>query len=194
MTLEQAEEKAAADRIELKEVEKKIEESNKGVRLATAKLLPRLNLTGSYAHNQGSQFTQKDAVYVGAFANWDAWDWGTTTNGISAAKAKMRQAIIAREKIEHAVRLEARQAYVNVSTAAEAIVVAHAAVAHAEDNYRLVSKRYDANAATSFDVIDAEALLTQARAEGETSTYDYLIARAALARAIGEAPSGEAPR
>jgi outer membrane protein TolC len=75
-----------------------------------------------------------------------------------------------------------------VGTASEALVVAKAAVAAAEENFRLVKKRYEANAATSFDVVDAEGLLTQARGQMETARYDYLIAHAALRAAMGGAP------
>ncbi|HEY2370357.1 MAG TPA: TolC family protein, partial [Polyangiaceae bacterium] len=63
-----------------------------------------------------------------------------------------------------------------------------ASVASAEEHFRLVTKRYEANTTTSFDVVDAESLLTQARASLQTSTYDFLIARAALRRAMGESP------
>jgi outer membrane protein TolC len=79
----------------------------------------------------------------------------------------------------------------NVGSATEAITVAKAAVSSAEENFRLVKKRYDANTATSFDVVDAENLLTQARAQLQTSTYDYLVARAALRRAMGEPPEAQ---
>jgi outer membrane protein TolC len=52
----------------------------------------------------------------------------------------------------------------------------------------LITKRYEAASATAFDLIDAEALLTQARGQMQTSLYDYVIAGAALDRAMGIAP------
>jgi outer membrane protein TolC len=86
------------------------------------------------------------------------------------------------------IRLDVRQAYVDVASAAQAGAVAKASVAQAEENFRLVTKRYEANAATSFDVVDAEGLLTQARGQLETALYDHAVARAALRRAMGAAP------
>ena len=65
------------------------------------------------------------------------------------------------------------------------MAVARASVALAEENFRLLQRRYDASAATSFDVVDAEALLTQARGQMQTALYDFLIARAALDTAEG---------
>jgi outer membrane protein TolC len=113
------------------------------------------------------------------------WDWGTTISGIHEADAKRQQAELARTKLEDQVRLEARQLSVDAGTAKEALAVARVAVAQAEENYRIVTKRFENSASSSFDLVDAEALLTQARAQVESALYGYLVARAALQRATG---------
>jgi outer membrane protein len=187
LSLERAEQKALADRVELRELDKRIDQSKGGVRIAWYKLTPQINLVGSYMHNQqidnptptNPQFVEKDSGFVGGTLSWDVWDWGSTIAGIHEANAKLREARIARDKLQDELLLEVRQAYLNVGTAVDA---------SAEENYRLVSKRYDANTATSFDVVDAESLLTQARGQLQTSIYDYLVAKAALRRATGDGP------
>jgi outer membrane protein len=186
-----AETRAAAQRPEVRELDHTIEQADHGVAAAKKKLIPQVNAVGNYTHFEGSQFQQEDAAFVGLFASWDVWDWGTTTSGISSASAKLDQARIARKKIEDQVRLEARQAFVNAETAREALGVARTAVSQAEENFRIVTKKYEAAAATSFDVVDAEALVTQARGQVETGLYDLLIAKAALARATGTPLPGE---
>jgi outer membrane protein TolC len=186
-----AETRAAAQRPEVRELDHTIEQADHGVAAAKKKLIPQVNVVGNYTHFDGSQFQQTDAAFVGLFASWDVWDWGTTTSGISSASAKLDQARIARKKIEDQVRLEARQAFVNAETAREALGVARTAVSQAEENFRIVTKKFEAAAATSFDVVDAEALVTQARGQVETGLYDLLIAKAALARATGTPLPGE---
>ncbi len=188
MSLEQSERSAVAQRVELRELDRKIEQADRDTRLAYWKLAPQVSVVGAYIHNEGSLFSQTNSGYVGGVASWDVWDWGTTTSGISEAKARARQALLARTKLDAQIRLEVRQAVVGVGTASEAREVARAAVASAEENFRLVKKRYEANAATSFDVVDAEALLTQSRGQMQTALYDSLIARAALRAATGAAP------
>ena len=187
MTVEEAERKAVAGRVELTELDRRIEQAGKAVSLARAKLIPQVNVVGAYIHNEGSLFAQLNAGYVGAVASWDVWDWGTNYSTIGEAKARVHQVMAARAKIDETVRLDARQAYVNVATTADGLDVAKTTVASAEENFRLVTKRYEANAATAFDVVDAESLLTQSRGQLQTSLYDYMIARAALARATGGA-------
>ena len=194
VSLEQAVSKARADRVELRELDHRIDQSKAGSRIAWYKLGPNVSLVVNYTHNdQGVplQLFEKDAVYVGGVLSWDLWDWGTTIAGIHEADAKVREARTARDKMRDQLDLEVREAFLNVGTASEGMVVAKAAVASAEENYRLVTKRYEAGSGTSFDVVDAESLLTQARAQLQTSTYDYLVARAALKRATGDAPDAQ---
>jgi outer membrane protein len=187
-TLDVAERTAETQRTELALVDKQLEQYHREVGIARAKLAPQVSAVASYIHNEGSLFSQLNAGYVGAIASWDVWDWGTTTSGISEAKARLHQTVVARTKADDEIRLEVRQAFLDVGTATEAMAVARAAVAHAEEDFVLVKKRYDASAATSFDVIDAEGQLTQARGQLETARYDDLIARAALRRAMGVSP------
>ena len=151
--------------------------------IAWLKLAPQVSVVGAYIHNEGSQFVQTNSAYVGAQASWDVWDWGTTTSGISEAKARARQASIARLKVADQIHLEVRRAFLELTAASEAMVVAQASVASAEENFRLVKKRYEASAATSFDVIDAErAAHAVARSDADGALRSAHRARGAAAR------------
>ncbi len=174
-----------SQRVELTEVDKRLALAGKEVDLAWAKLAPQVTAVASYIHNEGSLFSQLNSAYVGAVASWDVWDWGTSTSAVSEAKARVRRAEIARRKVDEQIRLEVKKALLDVDSASQALAIARASVTQAEEEFGLVKKRYEANAATSFDVIDAEGLLTQARGQLATARYDELIARAALRRAMG---------
>ncbi len=189
--VEAAEGRAASERLELRDLSRQIDQAHEGVSFAKAKLGPIVNAVGNYTHTGGSPFQQENAAYVGLAASWNVWDWGTTIGGIHEADAKLHQIVLAKRKLEDQVRLEARQAFVNAASARQARDVAREAVSQAEENFRIVTKKFDNNAATSFDVVDAEALLTQSRAQVEQALYDYLIASAALQKATGGALPGE---
>ena len=189
--LEVAEGRAAAERLELRDLDRQVDQAQAGLRYAKANLGPVVNAVGNYTHTAGSPFQQVDAAYVGLAASWDVWDWGTTIGGIHEADAKLHQAVLAKKKLEDQVRLEARQAFVNAESSRQALEVARTAVTQAEENFRIVTKKFDANAATSFDVVDAEALLTESRGQVEQALYNYLIASAALQKATGAALPGE---
>jgi outer membrane protein TolC len=186
--MESAELSGERNMIELTEIDRRITQADHEVRAAWLRLAPQVSGVAAYVHNVGSLFSPLDSGYVGGVASWDLWDWGVTTSGISSAKARREQTRVARAKVDEQVRLEVREAFVSVASAREATAVAEASMAAAEENFRLVHKRYDASSATSFDVVDAEAVLTQARGQRQTALYDLLIARAALRRAMGHTP------
>jgi outer membrane protein TolC len=187
VAVDSAEQQATQRRLEVAVFKKKIEQADARVGAAKGRLLPQINAAANYTHFHGSAFQQADAAYVGVVGSWDIWDWGTTYAQTKEAQAHKDEAEIARERIEEQVRLEARQAAVDAQTAREALTVARTALAQAEENYRIVSLRYEQAQSTTFDVVDAESLLTQARAQVETATYDWLVAQLGLQRATGEA-------
>ncbi len=181
-----AETRAVRARAELREVAARTEQAETGVRLAKSKMLPQINLVASYTHSAGQAFMPSDAAFVGATASWDIWEGGGTYYGIGEAKARIAQARSARRKAEDMIRLDVRGAHVGVTTAMEALAVAGRAVVSAEENFRMEQKRYESTSNTSFDVLDAETQLTTARGQHQAATYDYAIAKANLARAMGE--------
>jgi len=191
--VEDAEAHAVTQRLELRELARRIDQAESGVRFSKDKLFPQINAVGNYTHTAGSPFQQVDAAYVGLSASWDVWDWGTTLGGVHEADAKLHQAALAKTKVENDVRVEVREAYVNAQSTREALTVAQASVSEAEENFRIVTKKFDNSASTSFDVVDAEALLTQARGQVQQSLYDYLVAGAALQKATGAPLPGEGP-
>lgn len=189
LTVEEAERRAMS-RVEIRELDARVGQSRAGVRAAWSRMVPQVNVIASYQRNDGSAFVAPNAYYIGAFLTWDVWDWGSTYYGTTEARARLSQAEHAHAKLRDVLRLEARGAFVGYGTAHDALTVAERAIAQAEENYRIESRRYEANASTSFDVLDAEALLTQVRAQYQTALYDYLVAQGALARAVGIDPRG----
>jgi outer membrane protein TolC len=183
--------RAASQRLELRELDRNLAQADARVGFAQKKLLPEVNVVGNYTHLAGSVFQPADSGFVGAFASWDVWDWGTNLNGIHKENAKRDQVRLARQKLDDEIRQEAQQSFVGEQTANEALRVARASVSQAEENFRIVTKKFESGTATSFDVVDAESLLTQARAQVQTALYDYLVARASLARSTGAPLPGE---
>ena len=184
----QAEDRAVADRLEMKEIAAQMEMARAGESLAKSKMLPQVNALANYTHSSpATMFAPKqDIWFIGGTASWDIWEGGGTYYGIDESKARLAQALSARRKAEDGIRLETRSAHVNATTAAQALTVARDAVEQAEENFRIEQKRYESGDNTSFDVLDAENQLTTARGQLQAATYDSLIAQSNLARAIGQ--------
>ncbi len=188
LTSAAAQTRALEGRVEFREIDARIAQADRGVKVARSMLLPQINAFATYQYNTGSPLQASEAKFVGLNLSWDVWDWGATYQRGREAGAQRSLAIVGRRKTEQLIRLEARAAFVEYGTAAESIGVADKAVEQAEENLRVASARFAAQAGTSFDVLDAEALLTQTRAQQKSALYSYLIAGANVRRAMGEDP------
>ena len=184
---EETEKRALANRPEIKELAAHTAQARAARRLAWSRMMPSLAAVGSYMYSKGSAFQPERSWYVGGVLSWDVWEWGATYFGTQEADAHLKQALKAHDKVENLLRLEAYSTHVNLTSAAEALQVVESAVKQAEENYRIENKRYEASSSTTFDVLDAETLLTTARTQQATALYDFIIARAALSRVTGEA-------
>jgi outer membrane protein TolC len=187
MRANDAEDRAVKERIELRQLNLRIEQAKGGERLSKSKMIPQVNALATFNLQQKTTFNPYDhAWFVGANASWDIWEGGSTYFGIEESKARLAQALSAKQKVEDLVRLDARSAQVGLVTATEALQVARAAVEQAEENFRIEQKRYESADNTSFDVLDAENQLTTARGQHQAAMFEYLIAQSNLARATGQ--------
>ena len=70
----------------------------------------------------------------------------------------------------------------NLSTASTAVI-------QAEENYRVNENRYQANVATTVDLLDAQEFLTRARNEKVKAQYDLHLSAAAIERVLERGPT-----
>jgi outer membrane protein len=182
--------RAAEHRPELRALRERAAQAEAGRGVAVAQLFPNVLAVGTYQHAEGmGPFQPKNAWFVGATLQWDVWDWGKTWKGVKEAEARAAQARIGAEALRDQIAFDARRRLLEVTTAYESLDAARAAREAAEEAYRLQSVRFNEGAATTTDVIDAETEVTRARNGYAQARYDYFLAQAALARAVGELPA-----
>jgi outer membrane protein len=148
-------------------------------------LLPDVDLEAAYLRTDGSIFNPKNAGYLGVKASWAIFEWGAS---YFAQRAGAAQAEAAR----HEAEAEERQVGVEVATdlaqkraSAAAVDVAQQTIASAEEAYRVTQALLKAGSATTTDLLDAEAALTQARLNLTRARYEQAVAVVALARSLG---------
>ncbi len=182
--LEAAREKAASNRVEVSRLKVQLAQAEKAVGIATSLMAPSVNLVAQAQFNGGSEF-QQDAAFVGVLLDWTVWEWGATKFKIDEAKARVREVKARTKQLEEGLALEAESRWVEHASAVDQASLAAEAVKVAESNYELVRKRFDAKAATTFDLVEAETSLTKARTDEKMARVSALLARARLARAAG---------
>jgi len=113
-------------------------------------------------------------------------DGGLRHAAINEAKAMLgvtrqdeRQALLAVQQDVNTVWAELQAADTNVK-------LSEAAVAQADEDYRVVRLRYEAGKSINVEVLDALAALVGAQNNRLLALYEHNVARDSLARAIGE--------
>ena len=78
------------------------------------------------------------------------------------------------------------RAYLNLQEASGRLTSLREETAQAEENDRVTQERYRQGIALSSESLDAQTLVVHARLREQGALFDGLVARAALARAVGE--------
>lgn len=186
LTLEQAIAMAEKYRWELIESDYNVRIAKEALRIARSGYMPTISVGGRYSWDEAalSKIDKDDWALLGKIS-WSIWDGGSTDAAIKKAneeiKVAQEQLLQAREGVE----LEVRQDYLNILSAKEQIRATEAAVAQAEEAYKIATVRYSSGVGINLDVLDAELQLNTARTNYITALYDYNIGLATLEHAMG---------
>ena len=180
--------KLALDRRpEISAITFKIAAAEQGLRAAKGEYMPSVALEGRYEYMEGDfrDLEGGDHWTIGVGAQLPLWNWGETAAKVREAKSQLVQVRIQRDKTTDRIRLEVRQAFLDLGKAEKNIVAAESALNTAKEAYRQARARYRAGEGTNTDVLDVRAALSRAEANHTQALFDYNVALAAINRAVG---------
>ena len=126
-----------------------------------------------------------DQWTAGISASWNIFDGGLTSAQVHEADAALTRAKEVAAQTREQIQLEVQQYFLELHAAEKNIGTTQAAVALAEENYKIAQVRYAAGVGTNLDVMDASRKLTEARSNYFTALYNYNTAKASLDRYMG---------
>jgi outer membrane protein TolC len=182
---------ARQHRPELKISALRVEQAGKMVSAAKSEFFPAVSLVGNYARFgdtaslSGTQYKDTESWKVMAVTSWNFWEWGKTKYRVDAGKARENQAMDQTRELNDQIALEIKNAFLVLQEAESQIAVSQKVIEQAEENFRIAEARYKERVARSTEVLDAQTLLTKAKAEYANALADYNIAHARLQRAMG---------
>lgn len=133
----------------------------------------------------GSRFHDADRWEVSAVLSWSIWEWGKTSYAVSENSSKRDELQNLKAALEDNIRLEVKNALLKLEQADKNVPKATQAVLQGKENLRVSQERFNAQAAASTEVLDAQTLLTQAELNYYRAIYDHNLAKADLERALG---------
>lgn len=186
VTMDQALAMADASRWEIAQAEAALGAAKEQLRVAKSGYMPSLSVGGGY-NWQDEDFPGFDheGWSVTGGLSWSLWDGGATDAKIVSANAAVKSAEETLAQARESVALEVRQDYLNILSAKEKIRATEAAVAEAEEAYKIATVRYKSGVGINLDVLDAQLNLNSARTNYITALYDYNTGLATLEKAIG---------
>ena len=148
-------------------------------------LLPDINFEAAYLRSDGQSFTPKNSAFVGLKADWAVWEWGASEHARRSAEAQAAGATRDAEAAERQIEAEVATSLAEGDAARGAVAAADQAIASAEEAFRVTEVGVKAGAATTTDLLESQAALTQARLNLTRARYELALARVGLVRASG---------
>lgn len=182
---------ALKNRPEIKLIDINLLQADQQINLAKSKYWPEIAFTYNYIKEgdtlavDGSPFHDPRAWEALITAQWTFWEWGKTVNAQRQQESFKRELMEAKNTLTDNITLEVKQAILDLDTAAENIPSTQKAVEQGEENLRVNEERYKAQVSTILDLLNAQALLVQARVNYITALYTHALSKATLDRAIG---------
>ena len=150
--------------------------------------LPRLNLSTGPAYSSTRLGDDQSASHSGSLnltLSIPLFSGFSNRYQIRAAEARLEESAAAREKLALQVSLEVWQTWQDLRTASQSLATAADLLASAEASARVTLGRYQSGVGNILDVLNAQSALADAHMQQIQAAYDWHIARAALARALG---------
>jgi outer membrane protein len=179
------------NRPEIKLLDVSLLQADQQIRLAKSKYYPEISLTYQYisqgdtASVSGSPYVDANTWQVMAVANWTFWEWGKTYYTGKEKESVKRQIQETKSDVEDGIRLQVKQAVLDLDSSAKNIPTTQKGIESGEENLRVNAERYKAQVSTITDLLDAQTLLARARLDYYRALYDHNLAKARLERALG---------
>jgi len=164
----------------------------KVIKIEQSAYYPETALVGRYEQNGNNpEVTENDFNNVvnanlTIQAKWIFFEWGKVRYRILKARHD-KQAMIEKIKgIEEGIKLEIKNAFLNLNVAEKNIKTAEQSLGQAKENWRITNLQFNQQIATTTEVLDARTFLNQADTNYYKSLYGYLISLSELERAVGK--------
>ncbi|MGH7809487.1 MAG: TolC family protein [Candidatus Binatia bacterium] len=180
-------------RTELKSFDAQKRASDQLIAVARRSHLPDLNFDASWGRRQLSNdpdqkntFPLRPTWTVGLNLSIPIFDGFRTTNRVEETLHNYYRVKADEEDRRQLIALEVEQSYLRVVETQERIKANESASRAAKENLDLAQGRYQVGVGSIIEVTDAETLYTDAQTTYIRSVYEYKIADAQLARAMGD--------
>ena len=178
--------RALAQRPELAALSQQNAALHAQARSVRAEQLPAVALSGGRYYLHEPALDDESYWSVAVSLRWTLFDGGQIASRAHALDRQAEASDDLRRDAETRIRLQVRQAWLDVEEARQRIAVADQARAQADENLRVARDRYTSGVGTNTEVLDAETLRVRSQTNYDNALYDNVFALERLRRASGD--------
>ena len=178
-------------RPQMQQFEHRLHLQERTIQVEKAALRPSVDLVAS-----GQMQFQSDALHVFEEEWRKSWDTGIVVSvplfdgmraraRVAQAKIDLHRVEVEREQVEKRVRLQIRQAWLEVREAGERVQAHVATVEQAQRGLGIAESRYAAGVGTQLEMLDAQLTLVRSQTEYAMARRDRALALVRLERVTG---------
>ncbi|MBN2135357.1 MAG: TolC family protein [Acidobacteria bacterium] len=185
------ESRAFERRFELKGLDSGLDAAGDLKAIAFSEYLPKLILSVDYGW-QGEEysFTKDDDYYMASLVlRLNIFDGGAREAKMEQAATRVKELELQKLDAQRKIGLQVEQAYRNLYTTRKQVRTAFDQMASAEENYRIVKKRFSLGMALPLDMNDALVQYDIASSQKVIALYNYLQSLYYMENALGNSGS-----
>jgi outer membrane protein len=176
---------ALAARAEMKQRKLEAASATEGSKASDWGFAPDVNVEAAYVRTDGTIMNPMNAGVIMLKGQWALFEWGSWYYGNRAAAERAQAAEYQVTEQERRVGVEVASAVAQARAAVAAVDVAEQTIESAEEAYRVTKAALEAGTATTTDLLDAQAALTQARLNLTRAHYEDAMTRVNLRHGMG---------
>ena len=123
---------------------------------------------------------------AGIMLSMPLFEGGLTKGRVSEARANQHALEAQRDTLRQSILLDVNQAYADLESASARIAVMDSSLKNARESLDLAEGRYEAGVGLSLEVTDAQVAAAKSETDYVQALYDYQLAAARLAKAMGK--------
>jgi outer membrane protein len=186
LTLETARFQASQNRPEVREAKLKEKQAEYDRRLAKAEYIPDLGLAVQYLGINNVQVLPSNVAVAGFLLTWEPFDWGRRHNALAEKTRSLQQSRNGIQETESQVAVEVGMRYRKWKDSVLLLKASRIGHEAAAEQFRVTSSKYGQQAALVKDVLEAQALSSEADYQYQEALSSYWSAFADLRKAMGE--------
>jgi outer membrane protein TolC len=190
LTLDQALTRALATRPDLKAAQAQVQAADLVRKAAVAERYPSVDLAGDYGVIGTSPQNSHGTFSVTGTLRFPIWQGGRVHGDIELADAALQQRRSEYEDLRGRVDADIREAFLDLTAAANQVGVAQSNRELAGETLTQARDRFAAGVADTIEVVQAQESVATAEQDYISSIYAHNLAKASLARAMGQAEQG----